>query len=92
MNILGCLDRPTDGPYSLLIPNITIEIRIAHYPPYRSKYNPIEHLYSSAADSLILDLIKSLFLSWDRGFSIVIEISPVTGQSSILTRRHLGQN
>jgi len=22
----------------------TIEIRIAHYPPYCSKYNPIEHL------------------------------------------------
>ena len=25
------------------MPEIEIEIRIAHYPPYASKYNPIEH-------------------------------------------------
>jgi Rhodopirellula transposase DDE domain len=27
----------------LLVNEIGIEIRIAHYPPYTSKYNPIEH-------------------------------------------------
>jgi hypothetical protein len=27
-----------------LVDKIGIEIRIAHYPPYTSKYNPIEHL------------------------------------------------
>ena len=26
-----------------LVNHIGIEIRIAHYPPYTSKYNPIEH-------------------------------------------------
>ncbi len=26
-----------------LSPELGIEIRIAHYPPYTSKYNPIEH-------------------------------------------------
>ena len=26
-----------------LVDEIGIEIRIAHYPPYRSKYNPVEH-------------------------------------------------
>jgi hypothetical protein len=26
-----------------LVNEIGIEIRIAHYPPYTSKYNPIEH-------------------------------------------------
>ena len=27
----------------LLVDELGIEIRIAHYPPYTSKYNPIEH-------------------------------------------------
>ena len=27
----------------LLVDKIGVEIRIAHYPPYTSKYNPIEH-------------------------------------------------
>jgi len=26
-----------------LVNEINIEIRVAHYPPYCSKYNPIEH-------------------------------------------------
>ena len=26
-----------------LVDKINIEIRVAHYPPYASKYNPIEH-------------------------------------------------
>jgi Rhodopirellula transposase. len=26
-----------------LVNEIGVEIRIAHYPPYTSKYNPIEH-------------------------------------------------
>ncbi|WP_366931686.1 hypothetical protein [Nostoc sp. NOS(2021)] len=29
---------------SILVNEIGIEILIAHYPPYTSKYNPIEHL------------------------------------------------
>ena len=27
----------------MLSNELSIEIRIAHYPPYTSKYNPIEH-------------------------------------------------
>ena len=29
--------------FTILVDEIGIEIRIAHYPPYTSKYNPIEH-------------------------------------------------
>jgi hypothetical protein len=28
-----------------LVKRIGVEVRIAHYPPYCSKYNPIEHLF-----------------------------------------------
>ncbi|WP_280175602.1 ISAzo13-like element transposase-related protein [Bathymodiolus platifrons methanotrophic gill symbiont] len=30
-----------------------MEIRIAHYPPYTSKYNPIEHRFFSSCDSCL---------------------------------------
>jgi DDE family transposase len=26
-----------------LVNDLGLEIRVAHYPPYASKYNPIEH-------------------------------------------------
>jgi hypothetical protein len=50
-----------------LVNEIGIEIRIAHYPPYTSKYNPIEHKLfphiSRAMEGMILksvELMKSL--------------------------------
>ena len=46
---------------------IGIEIRMAHYPPYTSKYNPIEHRLfchiSSACKGVVfssIDVVKSL--------------------------------
>jgi hypothetical protein len=50
-----------------LVNEIGIEIRIAHYPPYTSKYNPIEHRLfphiTRAGQGVIftsLELVKSL--------------------------------
>lgn len=50
-----------------LVNSIGIEIRIAHYPPYSSKYNPIEHRLfphvTRACQGMIfrnIDIVKSL--------------------------------
>ena len=50
-----------------LVNEIGIELRVAHYPPYTSKYNPIEHKLfphiSRAMEGMILksvELMKSL--------------------------------
>lgn len=50
-----------------LVNEIGIEIRIAHYPPYTSKYNPIEHRLfchvTSACRGTVfssIDIVKSL--------------------------------
>jgi hypothetical protein len=52
-----------------MVNKIGIEIRICHYPPYTSKYNPIEHLLfphvSRACRGVILrdvDILKGLML------------------------------
>jgi len=49
---------------SELADKIGIEIRIAHYPPYTSKYNPIEHRLfphiARACKGLIFDSIKTV--------------------------------
>ena len=41
-----------------------LEIRIAHYPPYTSKYNPIEHRFfphvTRACEGVIFDSIKTV--------------------------------
>ena len=43
---------------------IGIEIRIAHYPPYTSKYNPIEHRLfphlSRACKGVIFDSVNTV--------------------------------
>lgn len=51
-----------------LADELGIELRIAHYPPYTSKYNPIEHRLfphlTRAAEGMILksvELLKDLF-------------------------------
>lgn len=45
-----------------VVDEIGIEIRIAHYPPYTSKYNPIEHRMfphvTSACQGVIFDSIE----------------------------------
>ena len=47
-----------------LVNDIGIEIRIAHYPPYTSKYNPIEHRLfphiSRACKGVIFDSISTV--------------------------------
>ncbi len=43
---------------------IGIEIRIAHYPPYTSKYNPIEHRFfphvTRACEGVVFDSIETV--------------------------------
>ena len=53
-----------------LADELAIEIRVAHYPPYTSKYNPIEHRLflhlTRACEGVILksiDLLKELMAS-----------------------------
>ena len=66
-----------------LVDELGIEIRIAHYPPYCSKYNPIEHrlfphvtracqgvLFTSVA--LVKELIEKTKTS--KGLKVVVEI------------------
>lgn len=47
-----------------LVNDIGIEIRIAHYPPYTSKYNPIEHRLfphlSRACKGVIFDSVNTV--------------------------------
>ena len=60
-----------------------IEIRIAHYPPYCSKYNPIEHRLfphvSRACQGVLftsIDLVKQLMkkTKTSKGLKVFVEI------------------
>lgn len=62
---------------------IGIEIRIAHYPPYTSKYNPIEHRLfphvTRACQGVIftsIELVKSLIekTSTKTGLSVIVNL------------------
>ena len=66
-----------------LVDEIGIELRIAHYPPYTSKYNPIEHRLfphiTRACQGVIftsLDLVKSLMekTHTNQGLSVVVNV------------------
>lgn len=66
-----------------LVDEIGIEIRIAHYPPYTSKYNPIEHRLfphiTRACQGVIftsLNLVKSLMekTHTNQGLSVVVNV------------------
>lgn len=66
-----------------LVDEIGIELRIAHYPPYTSKYNPIEHRLfphiTRACQGVIftsLDLVKSLRekTHTNQGLSVVVNV------------------
>ena len=66
-----------------LVDRVGIEIRVAHYPPYRSKYHPIEHRLfphlSRACQGVIfesVDLVKSLIerAKTKTGLSVVAEV------------------
>lgn len=66
-----------------LVADIGIEIRIAHYPPYTSKYNPIEHRLfphvTRACQGVIfssLDLVKQLMekTSTSTGLKVFVQI------------------
>ena len=65
-----------------LVDKLRVEIRVAHYPPYCSKYNPIEHRLfphvSRACQGVLLEsvgLVKSLIqqVSTRTGLSVVAE-------------------
>jgi len=60
-----------------------IEIRIAHYPPYTSKYNPIEHRLfphvTRACEGVIfksIELVKSLIekTSTKTGLRVIVNL------------------
>ncbi len=66
-----------------LADNIGIEIRIAHYPPYTSKYNPIEHRLfphvTRACQGVIfksVELVKQLIqkTKTKKGLSVIVNI------------------
>lgn len=66
-----------------LVDEIGIEIRIAHYPPYTSKYNPIEHRLfphvTRACQGVIftsIDLVKTLMekTSTSTGLKVIVQI------------------
>ena len=67
-----------------LVDELGIEIRIAHYPPYTSKYNPIEHRLfphvTRACQGVIftsLELVKELMAKTHTktGLSVVVNVS-----------------
>jgi hypothetical protein len=66
-----------------LVDELGIEIRIAHYPPYTSKYNPIEHRLfphvTRACQGVIftsLELVKKLMAKTQTktGLSVVVNV------------------
>jgi Rhodopirellula transposase DDE domain len=66
-----------------LVDELGIEIRIAHYPPYTSKYNPIEHRLfphvTRACQGVIftpLELVKNLMAKTHTktGLSVVVNV------------------
>ena len=54
-----------------LVNEMGIEIIIAHYPPYTSKYNPIEHR-----------LFPHVTLSWSRSNFYQYRISQISGRKN----------
>lgn len=67
-----------------LVDELGIEIRIAHYPPYTSKYNPIEHRLfphvTRACQGVIftsIELVKKLMAKTHTktGLSVVVNVS-----------------
>jgi len=66
-----------------LVDEIGIEIRIAHYPPYTSKYNPIEHRLfphvTRACQGVVfrsVDLVRKLMekTKTNKGLSVTVDI------------------
>lgn len=66
-----------------LVNDISIEIRIAHYPPYTSKYNPIEHhmfcYVTKACQGVVfksIEIVKKLMekTSTTTGFKVIVNI------------------
>jgi hypothetical protein len=63
---------------------IGIEIRIAHYPPYTSKYNPIEHRLfphvTRACEGVIftsIELVKSLIEKTSTKTGLKVIVNPI---------------
>ena len=64
-----------------MVNEIGIEIRIAHYPPYTSKYNPIEHRLfphvTRACNGQSINVVKAAIkqTSTKAGLSVLVTIS-----------------
>lgn len=74
-----------------LVNQLGIEIRIAHYPPYTSKYNPIEHRLfphlTRACQGVIfqsVEMVKDLMAraKTQTGLSVVVNIVEQVYQTS----------
>jgi rRNA-processing protein FCF1 len=68
-----------------LVKEIGIEIRIAHYPPYNSKYNPIEHLLfphvTRACQGVIfksVELVKELMEKTKTSKGLMVTVNVIT--------------
>jgi hypothetical protein len=79
-----------------LVDRLRIEIRVAHYPPYCSKYNPIEHRLfphvSRACQGMIfesVELVKSLIerVETKAGLSVSVELQ----EKSYQTKRKVAE-
>jgi len=66
-----------------LVNEINVEIRIAHYPPYTSKYNPIEHRLfphvTKACQGVVfksVELVKELMekTKTSKGLNVIVQI------------------
>ena len=67
---------PTARPYVFkeelqkLAQRLGLEIRVAHYPPYCSKYNPIEHRLfphvTRACQGVVFHTLEIVKASWRR--------------------------
>ena len=80
---------------------IGIEIRIAHYPPYCSKYNPIEHRLfphvTRACKGMIFDCLKTVKeaiakTSTKTGLKVFVSVLDKTFQTGLKVADDFKQN
>ena len=84
-----------------LVDEIGIEIRIAHYPPYTSKHNPIEHkLFPHVTRSLngvLLDSIETMAdkiknTTTSKGLKVIVNISNKIYETGIKATENFKEN
>ena len=84
-----------------LADEIGIEIRIAHYPPYTSKYNPIEHRMfphvTRACQGVVfesVELVKELMekTKTKKGLSVTVEIIDTIYETGLKVKEGFKEN